>query len=262
LLAGLIANLAVPLAFLLAVSWAMSLFWHNPHEVQCVLTGLALVAAMPVAGSSTAWSQNAHGDLALSLGLVVGSTLLSSLTTPLVLLAASQVAQGEYADRLASLAGQGTPLFLALCVLSPSFLGMLARWSLGEGRARILLPFIRLSNSCCLLVLCYCNAAVSLPEAVANPDADFVTAMLFVVAGLCLVGFASGWLVAQPLGATSGQRNALMFGLGMNNNGTGLVLAASALAAYPRVMQPIILYNLVQHLVAAAVASRITPPTS
>jgi BASS family bile acid:Na+ symporter len=39
----------------------------------------------------------------------------------------------------------------------------------------------------------------------------------------------------------------------MNNNGTGLVLASLALASYPRVMIPIIFYNIVQHLVAGAV---------
>jgi BASS family bile acid:Na+ symporter len=44
-----------------------------------------------------------------------------------------------------------------------------------------------------------------------------------------------------------------MYGLGMNNNGTGLVLASLALASFPRIMVPIILYNIVQHLVAGAV---------
>ncbi len=39
----------------------------------------------------------------------------------------------------------------------------------------------------------------------------------------------------------------------MNNNGTGLILASLALASYPRVMVPIIFYNLVQHLVAGTV---------
>jgi bile acid:Na+ symporter, BASS family len=46
---------------------------------------------------------------------------------------------------------------------------------------------------------------------------------------------------------------ALMYGLGMNNNGTGLVLASLTLAAYPRVMVPIIFYNLVQHVVAGSI---------
>ncbi|WP_198953797.1 hypothetical protein [Rhodopirellula sp. MGV] len=45
----------------------------------------------------------------------------------------------------------------------------------------------------------------------------------------------------------------LMFALGMNNNGTGLVLAGLTLANHPEVMLPIILYNLVQHLIAALV---------
>ena len=44
-----------------------------------------------------------------------------------------------------------------------------------------------------------------------------------------------------------------MFGLGMNNNGTGLVLASLTLAAHPAVMLPIIFYNLVQHVVAGIV---------
>jgi predicted Na+-dependent transporter len=39
----------------------------------------------------------------------------------------------------------------------------------------------------------------------------------------------------------------------MNNNGTGLVLASLALASLPRIMVPIIFYNIVQHLVAGAV---------
>lgn len=45
----------------------------------------------------------------------------------------------------------------------------------------------------------------------------------------------------------------LMYGLGMNNNGTGLVLASLVLSSYPRIMVPIIFYNLVQHLVAGTV---------
>ena len=44
-----------------------------------------------------------------------------------------------------------------------------------------------------------------------------------------------------------------MFGLGMNNNGTGLVLALMTLVDDPLVMLPIIFYNLVQHLVASVV---------
>ena len=254
LLAGLAANLAVPLVFLVAVAWALTHFWHNFGEAQSVVVGLTLVVAMPIAGSSTAWSQNADGNLALSLGLVLGSTLLSPLTTPAVFRSASLLSAGEYADRLGELAGQGTGLFLVLYVLLPSLAGLGCRRLVGDARATALLAWVKLVNAADLLVLCYANAAVSLPEAVGNPDPDFVVVMLVVVTLLCGTGFGVGWLLARLLGAAPDQRNALMFGLGMNNNGTGLVLASLALAAYPRVMQPLILANLVQHLVAAAVS--------
>ncbi len=82
LLAGLAANLFVPIAYIFTVSQTMRL-WHNPEEVQHILVGLAVVAAMPIADSSTAWTQDANGDLSLSLGLVLFSTLLSPLTTPI-----------------------------------------------------------------------------------------------------------------------------------------------------------------------------------
>jgi bile acid:Na+ symporter, BASS family len=48
------------------------------------------------------------------------------------------------------------------------------------------------------------------------------------------------------------RRASLVFGLGMNNNGTGLVIAAGAMSGYPLVLLPILLYNLLQHLAAGA----------
>jgi BASS family bile acid:Na+ symporter len=44
-----------------------------------------------------------------------------------------------------------------------------------------------------------------------------------------------------------------MFGLGMNNNGSGMVLAASALVAAPWAIVPVLAYNLVQHIIAAGI---------
>ncbi len=83
LLLGVLGNVATPLTFIIALSPVMGL-WHNPEEVQQILVGLALVAAMPIAGASTAWAQNANGSLALSLGLVLVTTALSQLLTPMV----------------------------------------------------------------------------------------------------------------------------------------------------------------------------------
>ena len=56
------------------------------------------------------------------------------------------------------------------------------------------------------------------------------------------------------------QRMALMFGRGLHNNGTGLVIASLSMATHPRVLLPITLYNLVQHLMAASVDAYWLPP--
>ena len=70
---------------------------------------------------------------------------------------------------------------------------------------------------------------------------------------ISILGFGAGAIVACFLQTSHPERTSLMFGLGMNNNGTGLVLASMTLADHPQVMLPIIFYNLVQHLVAGGV---------
>ena len=249
---GLAANLAIPIAFVFAVSRAMR-GWHNADEVQTILVGLALVASMPIAGSSTAWSQNADGDLALSLGLVVASTLLSPFATPMALHAVGFMAEGDYSEDLHELASHGSGVFLTACVVVPSLLGIAIRGLVGEARLAVVRPYLKLANSANLLVLSYSNAAAALPRAIADPDWDFLGAILAITSGLCVLAFASGGAIARWARAEPPARASLMYGLGMNNNGTGLVLASMALADHPRVMLPIIVYNLVQQVAAGAV---------
>ena len=252
MIAGLAANLAVPLLFLALMVPALRA-WHNPDEAAVVLVGLALVTAMPIAGSSTGWAQAADGDMALSLGLVLGSTLLSPLTTPASLHALGAIAPGHYGADLHRLAGSDTGAFLAAWVLLPSLLGMAARLVLGEDRAGAAERRLKLVAPITLLVLCYANASSCLPKALGQPDWDFLGIVLTFVAGLCISTFAAGYGVARLVGADRGQRAALMFGLGMNNNGTGLVLASFVLGSQPLAMLPIIVYNLTQHLIAGCV---------
>jgi BASS family bile acid:Na+ symporter len=252
LLGGVFGNVATPLAFIMAVSFAMR-FWHNPEEVQQILVGLALVASMPIAGASTAWSQNANGNLALSLGLVLATTLLSPLLTPMVLHAVGFVTTGDYSDDLHELAADGAVSFLGAWVILPSLLGILSRWVVGEHRITAAMPYLKLINYGVLVLLNYSNASLALPTALSQPDPDFLAVMLAIVIALCIVAFASGYLLARVFRADRKETVSLMFGLGMNNNGTGLVIASLALADHPQVMLPIIFYNLVQHLVASAV---------
>jgi bile acid:Na+ symporter, BASS family len=122
LLGGVSGNLMIPVAFIVAVSFLMHI-WHDPEEVQQILVGLALVASMPIAGASTAWSQNANGSLALSLGLVLSTTALSPLLTPFVLHMAGFVTTGDYSEDLHELASGEAASFLGIWVILPTLLG-------------------------------------------------------------------------------------------------------------------------------------------
>ncbi|MHA7650825.1 bile acid:sodium symporter family protein [Mycobacterium sp. ML4] len=253
LVTGLGTNLLIPLIYIVVISLVFRL-WHDPDETQNILVGLALLASMPIAGSSTAWSQNADGDLTLSLGLVLFSTVLSPLTTPTFLHSVGLMTTGDYSEDLHELANSGsTGVFLTICVIVPSFLGIGLRGVLGAPRAERAKPTLKLINSLNLLLLNYSNASVSLPESVANPDPDFVSAIVITVCVLCALTFYAGWLVSGILRLSPTDRVSMVFGLGMNNNGTGLVLASLALADHPRVMLPIIFYTLVQNVFAGCV---------
>jgi BASS family bile acid:Na+ symporter len=252
--AALAASLLIPLTFTAGVAAALS-SWPEPDETQSIVVGLALVAAMPVAGSSTAWSQNSNGELSLSLALVLLSTLLSPLTTPLVLHAASWLTTGEYVQQLRGLAAGGTSLFLLACVALPSLTGILGRHLAGGGKIDGARTQLKLVNYLVLLLLNYGNGAGSLPQAVSYPDWDFLAVILVATVTLCVTAFSAGWWLGRLLGAGRARRTALMFGLGMSNNGSGLVLAGMALTAYPRAILPILVYNLVQHLVAGGAAA-------
>src|SRR5262249_53398652 len=177
-----------------------------------MVVGLTVVASIPVAATSTLWSQNANGNLALSLGLVLLSTLLSPLTTPVVFQAAGLLAHGDYAAVLHELGAHGAEAFLTMAVLLPSVLGLGGKGLLGEARVAPARPLLKLVSSVNFLVLTYANASAALPQVFANPDLGFLTVTLGVVTGLCVTAFTTGWAIARLLRADQGQQTALTFG--------------------------------------------------
>ncbi|WP_085773878.1 bile acid:sodium symporter family protein [Methylocystis bryophila] len=255
LLAGAATNVAAPLAFIASVSLLLA-SWSNADETQRILAGLALVASMPIAGTSTAWAQNANGNLALSLGLILLSTLCSPILSPLALHAAGFLTTGDYSEDLHELAQSSAGSFLGVWVILPSLLGIATHKLLGERRAASLSPYMKIINSVVLLLLNYSNASLSLPSLVAQPDFDYLAVMVGVVVALCFSMFAAGYLLSRAFRTERAAMASLMFGLGMNNNGAGLVLASLELTDHPGVMLPIICYNLVQHF-GASLADRL-----
>jgi bile acid:Na+ symporter, BASS family len=146
LMAGVLANTLVPLAFI-AAFWSIGRSWHNVNELQFTLMGLALVASMPIAGSSTAWAQNMNGNLSLSLGLVFATTALSPWLTPLVLHAVGFLTIGDASEDLHLLASQGAGAFLILSVVLPSLAGIVLQWLLPQRWIRKAMPYLKLFNS-------------------------------------------------------------------------------------------------------------------
>jgi BASS family bile acid:Na+ symporter len=254
LVAGLLGNTLTPIIFILLV-WACVIHWHNLDEAQNVLVGLALIASMPIAGSSTAWSQNANGNLAISIGLVLLSTIFSPLITPSILQSASSITLGDYAEDLTELAQTGIKTFLIISVVIPILLGAILRILLKEQHGKTATVWLKAINSIILLLLIYSNAAVCLPQTIAKPDWDFLILILIITVLLCLTMFIAGYVTAKIFNSNHDDLVALVFGLGMNNNGTGLVLASTQLSDHPAVLLPIVFYNLIQHLIAGAIYS-------
>jgi BASS family bile acid:Na+ symporter len=251
LVLGLFFNLTLPVLCVVGMIWIMRI-WHPPEvdEIQDMLAGLALIATVPVAGSSTAWAQSADGDMALSIGLVLFSTLLAPFTAPLSIACIEPLAVGGYATGLARLGTVAGSLLLVAGILIPAMLGLLANRFVGPPRAARIMPVVKPMNLITLLVLNYANAAVALPRLAENPDTHFLSSALILATGLCVMLFTSGRALGRVFRLNRPQRISLTFGLGMTNNGTGLVLASVALGQYPRIVLPIIIYNLIQHAVA------------
>jgi BASS family bile acid:Na+ symporter len=252
--AGFAANTLVPIVLILSLRGMMQL-WYDWDELQNLLVGLALIVSMPIAGSSTAWAQNANGNLSLSLGLVFLSTVTSPITTPIVLHLFGYLTQNDYSEDLHELASQGTGGFMMLTVVMPSLAGIIVHFVFGEGKIHSLRAALKLANYVVLLLLNYSNASTALPQAFGNPDVDFLVFIYSTTFVLCIAAYGAGWLLSRWLRVNKSDQASLMFGLGMNNNGTGLVLAASALSDHPTVLLPMIFYTLIQQVLAAVIDS-------
>lgn len=253
LIAGLVGNSLVPMLVLVLVSLALTP-WQDPEESQVILVALALVGAMPIAGSSTTWAQNTQGNVSLSLSLVLLSTLLSPLLIPLYLYAAGGLTTGAYTADLDILAEAGGGTFLVLSVIVPSLAGLLLRRLVAPTRLRSWMPWIKVLTLADLLALNYMNAALSLPQVFQVPDYDFLLLILIATGLMCLTGYWVGWNLPRWLGGGRPEQTSMTFAMGMSNNGTGLVLASTFIPHHALVLLPLILFNLLQQIVAGVIS--------
>lgn len=218
-----------------------------------LLTGLALVASMPVANSSVGWTQLVRGNLALSLALVLVTIFLSPWVTPWMLgwlrLTFSAPDQSSFQTLIDSFSGA----FFIIWVVLPTAAGLACRHALGSERVAGLAPWLTFVSVASLLMLNYVNAALALPDVVQQSQVSVLIVTVILAAALSVVGLAAGWLMARLLGLDAETRLALAFGLSMKHTGLALLLAGAVLAHERLAIFMIVLATLAQHLLAGLV---------
>jgi len=222
-----------------------------------MMVGLALVAAMPVANSSVAWSQNAGGNVALGLGLIVLSIVLSPLATPQLLSLLGFALSAEDTAKIERVVTQFSGLKFIVWVVLPSFAGAAAAWWAGPERIARAKSWIRLATLTCLLLLNYTNASLAMPEIVREQTARSIALPALLAVTISVLGVLLAAAISRLYRLTDSSRTALLFGMSMKHTGLALVLAGEVLREDARVLMMIMLATLLQHVVAAVVDWRL-----
>lgn len=254
LLAGVAANVFLPALFL-AVTSLMMVHTGGGSLMPDLIVGLALLSASPVAGASTAYTQNADGDLSLGVGLVLASSFLSPILMPLSLGMVDFMAAGDHTASMKALLGGGSMLSLVLGVMIPSLFGLLLRPLIGGKRVDAAKPWIKCANTGVILMLNYSNASTMLPDLLVSPDARLLSWAFALMVGMCLSDFMAGWWIGSVLGGGRAGSLALMFGVGMDNNVAALLLGAPVFPGRTTFLLPLVFYGLVQQTIAATLLS-------
>lgn len=248
---GVVGRLA-PLAAMLACLSLVTV-GSAPALATDIAVGLTMVAAMPAANTSTAWTRRSSGDLMVCAGIVVATTLLAPLVIPGTLAivgdagGAPEVSAGTFSDMAVGMVG-----WVVVPIVAGIVLGRLG----GLGTGKPLGPVGSLGLLGALLLLNYINASQALPQVLERGGAwslGWSACGATLLVPLC---YAAGGLAGRLAGASPAQGRALSYAVGMSNTGLAGTLAAAAFPGRPATLYPIVLCTLLQHVVAALMHER------
>ncbi|MFA6320290.1 MAG: bile acid:sodium symporter family protein [Candidatus Omnitrophota bacterium] len=187
--------------------------------------GLILAGAVPDAMAAGVMSYIAEADVALSVALTTGTTLISPLVTPALM----YIFAREY------IPVQFFPMFKSIMfmVIVPLFLGLMVRYRFQRHVEMIRPVFPALST---IFIAFICGLVVAL-----NRDAlgQITAIVFFAVVLLNLAGLVLGYGAGLLFKFNKKQCRTLAIGVGMQNAGLGAVLAikyASPEAAIPNAL--------------------------
>ncbi|MFJ2608720.1 sodium-dependent transporter [Streptomyces sp. NPDC087425] len=255
LVAGLVLHLAIPLAVLPFVGFLLRQA-PDADGGRGLLTAMTLVVAMPVAAGATVWTDKGDGDQPTMVGLVLASTLLSPLTTPVLLAALAPLLDGRAADVLIAVGRPDRAGFALTAVVLPCAAGLLGSLVLPVRVLRRLVGAVAPSALAGSLVLTYVNACGALGSVLARPRPLLIGAALAVAVLVCLLSFALGRVAARALRLEPGVGASLTLACGMNNSSASAVLITAALPGKPQLLLPVLAYGLVQKTAASRIVRR------
>jgi BASS family bile acid:Na+ symporter len=252
LLVAILASWLVPCLFVGLLGSMLTNFLPGDLASGMVV-GLALVAAMPVANSSVAWTQNSRGNVALGLGLIVLSIVISPVATPQMLNLMGFALSADATAQTQELVKRFSGLFFIVWVILPSLAGMVFNRWVGAAEIARNRGAIRLVSAIALLTLNYTNASLAMPQVFerAAPKSILICAGLAIA--LQLVGVVTAWVMSRTMSLDEPSAVALIFAFSMKHTGLALVLAGEVLESEQRVILLIVLATLLQHILAGIV---------
>ena len=218
-----------------------------------LLLGMTLIAAMPVANSSVAWTQQSGGALPWSLGLVVLSILLTPWVTPLLLQLSGWSLSGDEAAALEHFVRAFSGVPFIVWVVMPTAAGFAVRRLAGAKKIAALAPARQLASAAVLLVLNYANGSIALPKFFEHPSAMVLAIAAAAALTLAMVGVSLASLIAGLFHLDHPTRDALRYALSMKHTGLASAILLSIDHTESVAMLLIVVATPTQHLVAALI---------
>jgi BASS family bile acid:Na+ symporter len=220
-----------------ALGWTLASVYRLPTPFA---VGLILVSCCPGGTASNVISFLARADVALSVAMTAGSTVLAVVMTPLLTtwLAGSRI----------DVPAAGLLISTAQVVVLPLATGAaLRRWA--PALTRRLLPVAPLAA-----VLMITLIVASIIGEGRDAILESALRLVLAVASLHACGFLAGYLLSRAAGADVRTARTVSIEVGMQNSGLGVVLARQNFVD-PLVAIPSAISSLFHSLIASALAA-------
>lgn len=220
------------------IAWGLSVLLHLPTDIAL---GVILVGCCPGGTASNVITYIAGGDVALSVGMTITSTLAAPVMTPLlVYLLAGAWVQVSF---------PGMVISVVKVVLIPVLLGILLRRLIGRHIEKLsgILPLISVVS------------IVMIISGIVAVNAEKIMTSGFLV--LCIVilhnlaGMGLGLLAGRIFHVEYDKATALAIEVGMQNSGLAITLATANFAANPFATLPGAIFSVWHNISGSLFAS-------